>query len=87
MTRRRCRSGPLDGRIKKFGPHALAQVLGQLVEHRQGDSGLIFRDDKWFLVATCEVVEVEPFEPRDWIGVDRGINKSSPRFSTGLLGE
>ncbi len=27
----------------------------------------------WFLHATCEIEEAVPFEPVDWIGVDRGI--------------
>lgn len=34
----------------------------------------MFRDGKWFLIATCDVPETPQFEPVDWIGVDRGIN-------------
>ncbi|HEU5028944.1 MAG TPA: transposase [Spirillospora sp.] len=42
-------------------------------EHRKGESDLVYRDGMWFLYATCEIDEAEPFEPVDWIGVDRGI--------------
>jgi putative transposase len=64
----------VGGRMKHVRFACSTQALKQLVEHRQGESDLIFRDGKWFLVATCDVGEVEQFEPRDWIGVDRGIN-------------
>jgi putative transposase len=47
--------------------------LKTLAQYRQGESDLVQRDGKWFLVAVCEVPEEPVFEPVDWIGVDRGI--------------
>ncbi|NKZ08089.1 hypothetical protein [Actinomadura latina] len=44
-----------------------------LAAHRRGESDLVHRDGMWFLLATCDICEPEPFEPADWIGVDRGI--------------
>ncbi|WP_217919854.1 RNA-guided endonuclease TnpB family protein [Actinomadura sp. BRA 177] len=44
-----------------------------LAAHRRGESDLIRRDGKWFLLATCDVPEPEVQEPADWVGVDRGI--------------
>jgi hypothetical protein len=48
-------------------------ALKQLTAHRKGESDLAYRDGKWFLIATVEVPEPEVFEPKDFIGVDRGI--------------
>ncbi|MFD0687493.1 RNA-guided endonuclease InsQ/TnpB family protein [Actinomadura fibrosa] len=48
--------------------------LATLAEHRKGESDLIHRNGRWLLAATCEVPEAAlNTEPRDWIGVDRGI--------------
>ncbi|TDC15364.1 transposase [Actinomadura bangladeshensis] len=44
-----------------------------LTAHRKGESDLVHRDGKWFLLATCEVPEPPVYEPVDWVGVDRGI--------------
>ncbi|MEU5990620.1 transposase [Spirillospora sp. NPDC047418] len=44
-----------------------------LTDHRKGESDLMYRDGKWFLLATCDVPEPGVFEPVDWVGVDRGI--------------
>ncbi|MCO6006764.1 transposase [Actinoallomurus purpureus] len=63
----------LDGRIKNIRFVCSPGALKQLIEHRKGESDLVHRDGKWFLVATLDVVEPEVFAPRDWIGVDRGI--------------
>ncbi|WP_225992784.1 hypothetical protein [Actinomadura rudentiformis] len=46
--------------------------LTTLAEHRKGESDLVLRDGMWFLYATCQIQEAEPYEPVDWIGVDRG---------------
>ncbi|GAB2492528.1 RNA-guided endonuclease InsQ/TnpB family protein [Nocardiopsis aegyptia] len=63
----------LDGRIKNLRFACSPGALKQLAEHRKGESDLVFRNGKWFLIATIEVPEPEVFEPRDWVGVDRGI--------------
>ncbi|MFC0114767.1 RNA-guided endonuclease InsQ/TnpB family protein [Kibdelosporangium aridum] len=61
------------GRIRNIRftghPHQLATVRN----HRRGETDLVYRDGKWFLVAVCEVSEPSPIQPMDWIGVDRGI--------------
>nr|WP_198151662.1 RNA-guided endonuclease TnpB family protein [Kibdelosporangium sp. MJ126-NF4]CEL17774.1 transposase [Kibdelosporangium sp. MJ126-NF4]CTQ91002.1 transposase [Kibdelosporangium sp. MJ126-NF4] len=61
------------GRLKdiRFAGHP--DQLTLLAGHRQGESDLLCRDGRWFLLATCEVPEPDTFEPVDWIGVDRGI--------------
>jgi putative transposase len=64
----------LDGRMKNLRFVCSPAALKQLVEHRKGESDLVRRDGKWFLIATIDVPEPKTFEPRDWIGVDRGIN-------------
>lgn len=63
----------VDGRMKGVRFACSPDQLKTLVEHRRGESDLIQRDGKWFLVATCEIPEPDVFEPVDWIGVDRGI--------------
>ncbi|HEU5031022.1 MAG TPA: hypothetical protein VFV01_39330 [Spirillospora sp.] len=63
----------MDGRLRTVRFACSAAALRQLAEHRKGESDLVYRDRKWFLIATCEVPEAERYEPRDWTGVDRGI--------------
>jgi IS605 OrfB family transposase len=63
----------VDGRLKNVRFACSATVLKSLTLYRKGESDLVRRDGKWFLIATCEAPEAERYEPRDWIGVDRGI--------------
>lgn len=63
----------LDGRIKNIRFACSPAALKQLTEHRHGESDLVFRDGKWFLIATCEIPEAPQQEPKGWVGVDRGI--------------
>lgn len=63
----------MDGRLKNVRFACSAGALKQLAQYRKGESDLAFRGGKWFLIATCEVPEAERYEPRDWLGVDRGI--------------
>jgi len=64
----------LDGRMKNLRFVCSAKALKQLAESRKGESDLVHRDGKWFLIATIDLPEPEVFEPKGWIGVDRGIN-------------
>ncbi|WP_187645777.1 RNA-guided endonuclease TnpB family protein [Streptomyces sp. TRM49041] len=64
----------LSGRVKNVRFACSPAALKQLTEHRKGESDLIGRDGKLFLVATIDIAEPEVFEPKGWIGVDRGIN-------------
>lgn len=63
----------MNGRLKNLGFTGSAGQLKVLREHRQGESDLVHRDGRWFLIATCDVPEADLVEPDDWIGVDRGI--------------
>ncbi|MGX4695225.1 RNA-guided endonuclease InsQ/TnpB family protein [Streptomyces sp. JNUCC 63] len=63
----------LDGRIKNVRFACSPAVLKQLTEHRKGESDLMARDGKLFLVATLDIPEPEVFEPKGFLGVDRGI--------------
>ncbi|MFH9065258.1 RNA-guided endonuclease InsQ/TnpB family protein [Streptomyces coeruleorubidus] len=49
------------------------EQLKTLVQYRRGESDLVQRGRKWFLIATCDIPGPEVYEPADWIGVDRGI--------------
>ncbi|MFC4564597.1 RNA-guided endonuclease InsQ/TnpB family protein [Nocardiopsis mangrovi] len=64
---------PLDGRVKNLRFACSAYALKQLTQYRKGESDLLLRDGKWFLVATCDLPEAPRSEPNGWIGVDRGI--------------
>ncbi|MFI0450685.1 RNA-guided endonuclease InsQ/TnpB family protein [Actinomadura sp. 6N118] len=64
----------VHGRLKGVAYTGSPAQLKTLAEHRQGESDLLLRDGKWLLVATCDVPEAPlNADPRDWIGVDRGI--------------
>ncbi|QIY77598.2 RNA-guided endonuclease InsQ/TnpB family protein [Streptomyces sp. RLB1-33] len=63
----------VDGRMKGIRYTGHPDQLKTLVQYRRGESDLIQRGGKWFLIATCEIPDAEMFEPADWIGVDRGI--------------
>ncbi|MFF3493971.1 RNA-guided endonuclease InsQ/TnpB family protein [Streptomyces sp. NPDC002795] len=61
------------GRMKGVRYTGAADQLKMLAEHRKGESDLVCRRGKWFLIATCDVSDPQVFEPVDFIGVDRGI--------------
>ncbi|GAA4061516.1 transposase [Actinomadura miaoliensis] len=61
------------GRLKNVAFTGEQSQLKTLAEYRRGESDLVYRDGKWFLLATCEVPESPQREPVDWMGVDRGI--------------
>jgi putative transposase len=61
------------GRMKNLRYTGAADQLKTLAEFRKGESDLMFRKGKWYLVATCEVPDPPVAEPVDWIGVDRGV--------------
>jgi IS605 OrfB family transposase len=63
----------VDGRMKGLRFACSPDQLKTLVQYRKGESDLVQRGNKWFLIATCEVPEQAAYEPVDWIGVDRGI--------------
>ncbi|MDW6063053.1 transposase [Streptomyces sp. FXJ1.4098] len=61
------------GRMRGIRFVCSPEQLKTLVAHRKGESDLVCRGGKWFLIATCDLPEPEVYEPVDWIGVDRGI--------------
>lgn len=63
----------VDGRMRGVRYTGQAGQLKALAEYRKGESDLVQRGGKWYLLATCEIPEPEVAEPVDFIGVDRGI--------------
>ncbi len=47
----------VHGRLKNLRFTGSADQLKTLREHRHGESDLVCRDGKWFLIATCDVPE------------------------------
>ncbi|AJF69716.1 transposase [Streptomyces vietnamensis] len=64
----------MDGRVKSLRFVCSQGALKQLADFRRGESDLVHRDGKWFLVATIDLPEPEVFDPKGFIGVDRGIS-------------
>lgn len=63
----------VNGRLRGMRYTGEPGQMKLLSEHRKGESDLIRKKGKWYLLATCEVPDPEITEPTDWIGVDRGI--------------
>jgi IS605 OrfB family transposase len=61
------------GRLKGVGFVCAPWQLELLRAHRRGESDLLERAGKWFLVATCELPEPAPMSPEGFLGVDLGI--------------
>ncbi|WP_328502511.1 hypothetical protein OG828_26430 [Streptomyces sp. NBC_00457] len=63
----------VDGRMRGIRFACSPDQLKILVACRRGESDLVRRGGKWFLIATCDIPDPEEYEPVGWIGVDRGI--------------
>ncbi|MBZ9639666.1 RNA-guided endonuclease TnpB family protein [Streptomyces sp. PSKA30] len=63
----------VDGRMRGIRFACSPDQLKTLVQYRKGESDLVQRGGKWFLIATCDIPEPDVYEPVGWIGVDRGI--------------
>ncbi|MFF3493185.1 transposase [Streptomyces sp. NPDC002795] len=63
----------VEGRLKSLRYTGQADQLKTLAEFRRGESDLVQIKGTWYLLATCEIPDVEAYEPVDFIGVDRGI--------------
>ncbi|WP_406343972.1 RNA-guided endonuclease InsQ/TnpB family protein [Streptomyces sp. NBC_00648] len=63
----------VDGRMRGVRYTGAADQLKVLDQYRKGESDLVQRRGKWFLIATCEIPEPVVADPVDFIGVDRGI--------------
>ena len=79
----RCLSWQLDtrtvsiwttcGRLRGVRFACSADALKTLARYRQGESDLVHRDGRWFLMATCDVPEAGQYEPDGFLGIDLGI--------------
>jgi putative transposase len=79
----RCLSWQLDtrtvsiwttsGRLRGVRFACSADALKTLALYRQGESDLVHRDGRWFLMATCDVPEAGQYEPDGFLGIDLGI--------------
>ncbi|MET8115425.1 RNA-guided endonuclease InsQ/TnpB family protein [Streptomyces prasinus] len=77
----------VDGRMRGLRYTGSPDQLRMLAGYRKGESDLVRRAGKWFLIATCEVPDAEVYEPTDWLGVDRGIvNLASTSDGTNYQG-
>lgn len=54
-------------------PFVSGERTAELLKSRQGESDLLYRNGKWYLLATVNVEELPPGTPEDWIGVDLGV--------------
>ncbi|MFD9862869.1 RNA-guided endonuclease InsQ/TnpB family protein [Streptomyces alboflavus] len=63
----------VNGRMKNVAYTGSADQLKTLHERRSGESDLVCRKGKWYLIATCDIPDPGMYEPAGWIGVDRGI--------------
>jgi putative transposase len=52
---------------------ASADQLTTLAAYRKGESDLVYRDGMWFLIATCDLLDVPVIDPDGFLGVDLGI--------------
>jgi len=54
-------------------PFVCGEKQRAMLKFRKGESDLVYREGKWYLFVTVDVVEPAPDEPDDFIGVDLGI--------------
>jgi putative transposase len=79
----RCLSWQLDtrtvsiwttaGRLRGVRFACSADALATLALYRRGESDLVHRDGRWFLLATCDVPAARQYEPDGFLGIDLGI--------------
>lgn len=67
----------VGGRVKSLVFAGAEADLALLNEFRRGESDLVRRDGKWFLMATLELPDVPVVEPDGWVGVDLGIVRAA----------
>ncbi|MGP4090377.1 RNA-guided endonuclease InsQ/TnpB family protein [Streptomyces sp. KR55] len=74
IAARRVSIWTVRGRVKDVAFTAAPQQLATLALYRRGESDLVHRDGRWFLLATCEVPEAAlNTEPAGFLGIDLGI--------------
>ncbi|MER6956544.1 transposase [Streptomyces sp. NPDC000618] len=64
----------VSGRLKRIAFAGYPEQLDLLVRYRRGESDLLHQNGEWYLIATCDVPEVEEnSRPDGFVGVDLGI--------------
>lgn len=64
----------VSGRLKRVAFAGHPEQLDLLARYRRGESDLLCQNGAWYLIATCEVPEVEENSvPDGFVGVDVGI--------------
>ncbi|MET8340018.1 transposase [Streptosporangium canum] len=61
------------GRMTSVAFTASADQLTTLAAYRKGESDLLYRDGRWFLIATCDIPDRPVAAPDGFLGVDLGI--------------
>ncbi|MEV4245943.1 transposase [Streptosporangium canum] len=61
------------GRMKSVAFAASADQLMTLAAYHKGESDLLYRDGRWFLIATCDIPDRPVATPDGFLGVDLGI--------------
>ena len=54
-------------------PYPCGEDQRRLLQSRQGQADLVYRDGAFYLHQTCEIDPLEPRDPDGWLGVDLGI--------------
>lgn len=54
-------------------PFICGEYQQKLLQFRQGESDLVYREGKWYLLAVVDLIEPASDEPDDFLGVDLGI--------------
>jgi hypothetical protein len=63
----------VSGRLKQVAFTGSPDQVKAVATHPVGECDLVHRDHRWFLYATIEVAEPEPYQPDGFLGVDLGI--------------
>ncbi|MDT0347752.1 RNA-guided endonuclease InsQ/TnpB family protein [Streptomyces litchfieldiae] len=72
LDRRTVSIWTVAGRIKNI-PFVCSDKAMKLLASRRGESDLVMRDGKFFLIATIDIPEPGTYEPAGFLGVDLGI--------------
>jgi len=54
-------------------PFSAGEQQRELLERRQGEADLLYKNGKFYLYQCCDVGEPDPFVPDGWLGIDMGI--------------
>ncbi len=54
-------------------PYVCDERTEEMLKLRQGESNLLYRDGKWYLLATVNIEEPPARTLEDWLGIDLGI--------------